>query len=40
MAKTAADLLVEGIIEWGIKVVFGIPGDGIKVKWLQKVKRR
>ena len=29
MAKTAADLLIEGIIEWGVEVVFGIPGDGI-----------
>lgn len=29
MAKTAADLLVEGIIEWGVDTVFGIPGDGI-----------
>ena len=29
MAKTAADVLVEGIIEWGVDTVFGIPGDGI-----------
>ena len=29
MAKTAADLFVEGIVKWGVKVVFGIPGDGI-----------
>ncbi len=29
MAKTAADLFVEGIIEWGVEVVFGLPGDGI-----------
>ena len=29
MAKTAADLLIEGIIEWGVEVVFGLPGDGI-----------
>ena len=29
MAKTVADLFVEGIIKWGVKVVFGIPGDGI-----------
>src|SRR5688500_17631497 len=29
MAETAADVLVEGIIEWGVDTVFGLPGDGI-----------
>jgi pyruvate dehydrogenase (quinone) len=29
MAKTAADVLVEGIIRWGVDTVFGLPGDGI-----------
>src|SRR5207302_9506564 len=29
MAETAADVLVEGIISWGVEVVFGLPGDGI-----------
>ena len=30
MAKaTAADLLVERLQEWGVEVVFGLPGDGI-----------
>ena len=29
MAKTAADVLVEGMIDWGVDTVFGIPGDGI-----------
>src|SRR5919109_5470849 len=29
MAETAADLLIEGIISWGVDTVFGIPGDGI-----------
>jgi pyruvate dehydrogenase (quinone) len=29
MAKTAADVLVEGLIGWGVDVVFGLPGDGI-----------
>src|ERR671932_751759 len=29
MAKTAADVLVEGIIAWGVDTVFGLPGDGI-----------
>ena len=28
-ATTAADILVESLIEWGVDVVFGIPGDGI-----------
>jgi pyruvate dehydrogenase (quinone)/pyruvate oxidase len=27
--KTAADLLVETMLDWGVEVVFGIPGDGI-----------
>lgn len=29
MANTAADVLVETIIRWGVDTVFGIPGDGI-----------
>src|ERR687885_1645513 len=29
MAQLAADVLVEGIIEWGVDTVFGLPGDGI-----------
>lgn len=29
MATTAGDVLVESLIEWGVEVVFGIPGDGI-----------
>src|SRR5947208_14574919 len=29
MARTAADVLVEGLIDWGVRVVFGLPGDGI-----------
>lgn len=29
MAETAADLLVDKLIDWGVEVVFGIPGDGI-----------
>jgi pyruvate dehydrogenase (quinone) len=28
-SRTAADLLVERLIEWGIDTVFGLPGDGI-----------
>src|SRR5216110_3094256 len=29
MAHTAADVLVEGVIDWGVDAVFGLPGDGI-----------
>src|SRR5438132_3375701 len=29
MAKTAADLLVERLIDWGVDTIFGFPGDGI-----------
>jgi pyruvate dehydrogenase (quinone) len=29
MAETAADILVDTIIDWGVETVFGIPGDGI-----------
>jgi len=27
MARTAADLLIENVIDWGVDVVFGLPGD-------------
>ena len=26
---TAADVLIERLIDWGVEVVFGLPGDGI-----------
>src|SRR5690348_17529642 len=26
---TAADVLIECLIDWGVEVVFGLPGDGI-----------
>ena len=29
MAMTAGDILVESLIDWGVEVVFGLPGDGI-----------
>ncbi|HTL16176.1 MAG TPA: thiamine pyrophosphate-dependent enzyme [Patescibacteria group bacterium] len=29
MAKTGADILVETLIDWGVEIVFGLPGDGI-----------
>src|SRR5256885_14089348 len=29
MTMTAADILVETLLDWGVKVIFGLPGDGI-----------
>jgi pyruvate dehydrogenase (quinone) len=29
MAQTAADILIETIHDWGVEVIFGLPGDGI-----------
>jgi pyruvate dehydrogenase (quinone)/pyruvate oxidase len=29
MAKTAGDIIVETLIDWGVDTIFGIPGDGI-----------
>jgi pyruvate dehydrogenase (quinone) len=29
MAQTAADVLIETIQDWGVEVIFGLPGDGI-----------
>src|SRR5437763_3817067 len=29
MAETAADILIDTIHDWGVEVVFGLPGDGI-----------
>lgn len=29
MKKTAGDILVECLLDWGVEVIFGFPGDGI-----------
>jgi pyruvate dehydrogenase (quinone)/pyruvate oxidase len=29
MATTASDVLIEVLLEWGVEVIFGLPGDGI-----------
>src|ERR1700726_3782739 len=29
MTRTAADVLIDTIHDWGVEVVFGLPGDGI-----------
>src|SRR5512141_1485161 len=29
VARTTADILAERLLDWGVRVVFGLPGDGI-----------
>src|SRR5437868_6850035 len=29
MADTGGDILIETIMDWGVEVIFGLPGDGI-----------
>ena len=29
MAKTAGDVIVDTLINWGVNTIFGIPGDGV-----------
>ena len=29
MARTAADTLIDSLLDWGVEVIFGLPGDGI-----------
>jgi pyruvate dehydrogenase (quinone) len=29
MASTAADVLIESLHDWGVEIIFGLPGDGI-----------
>ena len=29
MAETASDILMDILIDWNVKVIFGLPGDGI-----------
>src|SRR5438477_4549315 len=29
MAKTVAELLIQRLLDWGVKTVFALPGDGI-----------
>ena len=39
---TASDVLVESLLDWGVDVIFGLPGDGINgfVEALRKYKNR
>ena len=29
MATAAADVLIDALCDWGVEVIFGLPGDGI-----------
>jgi pyruvate dehydrogenase (quinone)/pyruvate oxidase len=29
MATTAADILIDSLRDWGVEIIFGLPGDGI-----------
>lgn len=42
MATTAADVIVETLLDWGVDTIFGIPGDGINgiIESLRKNKER
>jgi pyruvate dehydrogenase (quinone) len=42
MARTTADVLFERLTEWGVDIVFGLPGDGINgfMEGLRKIKDR
>jgi pyruvate dehydrogenase (quinone)/pyruvate oxidase len=42
MAKTAGDVLVDVLEEWGVDVIFGLPGDGINgiIESLRQAQKR
>jgi pyruvate dehydrogenase (quinone) len=40
MGETAADLMLERLIDWGVDTVFGLPGDGINGFWEAMRKRQ
>jgi pyruvate dehydrogenase (quinone) len=40
MANSAADVLIDMIHDWGVEVIFGLPGDGINVVMEALRKRR
>src|SRR5690348_11193494 len=29
MGKTASDMMMDRLVEWGVETIFGLPGDGI-----------
>jgi pyruvate dehydrogenase (quinone) len=29
MATPASDVLIDALCDWGVEVIFGLPGDGI-----------
>jgi pyruvate dehydrogenase (quinone) len=40
MPRTASDLLLDRLMEWGVDTVFGLPGDGINGLWEALRKQR
>ena len=36
MAETAAGIMVDTLLHWGVEVVFGLPGDGITLDQSKK----
>ncbi|HEY4247719.1 MAG TPA: thiamine pyrophosphate-dependent enzyme [Lacunisphaera sp.] len=42
MSKTASDIMVDTLVEWGVEVIFGLPGDGINgiIEALRKAEDR
>ena len=42
MAKDAADILIQTLLDWNVDTVFGIPGDGINgiIEALRKQKEK
>ncbi|MCI0442529.1 hypothetical protein L0152_04835 [bacterium] len=40
MAKTAAEILIDTLMDWGVEVVFGLLGDGIDLPDKQKLRSR
>ena len=39
MATTAEDILVPDLQRWGVKVIFGLPGDGINGHFTEALAR-
>ncbi|MGH3598900.1 MAG: thiamine pyrophosphate-binding protein, partial [Pseudonocardiaceae bacterium] len=40
MSDTAADLMLDRLMDWGVDTVFGLPGDGINGFWEAMRKRQ
>ena len=33
MADTAADILIDTVCDWGVEVIFGLPGTALTGSW-------